>query len=97
MKFEIVHTHRLDDAQFTALLAMLRPAAPVAHEEPLPVTPSEYETKFTAWLEDQGYPEAQDSHYRAAFAVLTGKRPVPQGFSRAGLREELKVEGAPLP
>jgi hypothetical protein len=98
MKFEIVHTHRLDDAQFAALLAILRPPEPpIADEPPTTSTLTEHERKFFAWIEDQGFPETQDSHYRAAFDVTIGRRPVPMGHSRAALREELKEAGAPLP
>ena len=93
----IVVEHRLDDEQFAALLRAIRPPAPLLAPEPENPKVPEHVVTFEAWLAEQGFPAARASHYRAAYAVVTGNRPVPEGYSKKELRDELISVGAPLP
>ena len=90
---EIVVTHRLDPAQLAELVAVLRP--PLAPEPPK-TPPNEHELKFMRWVDEQGFSQERASHYRAAYFVVTGKRSVAPGFTRAQLLEELLEAGAPF-
>ena len=96
MKFEIVLIHKADESQLQRLIDAIRPPAPPVVEAPPPVVP-EAEKAFLDWLEEQGFVYAKESHYKAAFDIITGRRNVPQGFTRASLRAELAEAGAPLP
>ena len=93
---KIVVEHKFDEAQFIAILRTIRPPAPLLADEPDKPKVPEHEIAFEAWLGEQGFPATRASHYRAAFAVVTGKRAVPQGYTRKELQEELASLGAPL-
>ena len=94
---KIVIELRLDEAQLTSILRTIRPPAPLLADEPPKPKVPEHELKFEAWIAEQGFPETRASHYRGAFAVVTGKRAVPQGYTRKELQDELASLGAPLP
>lgn len=89
---KVVVTHKIDPKSLAALVAAINPPPP---PPPPPREVPEFQRAFDAWL--RTIPdENRRGHYKGAFEILIGKRPVAHIPTQA-LREALRDAGAPLP